>query len=250
MKRLVVFLLGLIFVSSTLAQKPFIENQKSFPRVQTALSSKNEILKKEYEDKHLQWPPKQIYLRSFKYDSKLEVWARNAPSDTFSLFKTYKVCALSGSIGPKRIVGDYQVPEGFYYVNEFNPKSNYHLSLGLNYPNISDRMLSDASMPGNNIFIHGSCVTQGCIPLQDEQIEELYLLAAYAKSAGQDFIPVHIFPVNYNIEKSKEYLINNSKTDLLYQQFSNKLKLVFDFFEQFKKLPVIAINQEGAYELY
>jgi murein L,D-transpeptidase YafK len=117
MNQLVVFLLGLIIASVTLAQKPFIENQKSFPRVHTALSSKNDILKKAYEDKHLQWPPKQIYLRSFKYDSKLEVWARNSMADTFSLFKTYKVCALSGSLGPKRIVGDYQVPEGFYYVN-------------------------------------------------------------------------------------------------------------------------------------
>ena len=250
MNRLVLFILGLIMASLTLAQKPFIESQKIFPRVQTALSSKNEILKKEYEDKHLQWPPKQIYLRSFKYDSKLEVWARNSVSDTFSLFKTYKVCALSGSLGPKRIVGDYQVPEGFYYVNEFNPNSNYHLSLGLNYPNISDRMLSDAKMPGNNIFIHGSCVTQGCIPLQDEQIEELYLLAAYAKSEGQDFIPVHIFPINYNVEKSKDYLIKNSTTNLSYQNFSNKLKMVFDFFEQFKKIPVITINKEGGYELY
>jgi len=250
MNRLVVFLLALIFVSGVLAQKPFFENQKSYPRVQSALSSKNEILKKAYEEKHLQWPPKQIYLRSFKYDSKLEVWARNTMTDTFSLFKTYKVCALSGSIGPKRIVGDYQVPEGFYYVNEFNPKSNYHLSLGLNYPNTSDQMLSDPSMPGNNIFIHGSCVTQGCIPLQDEQIEELYLLAAYAKSAGQDFIPVHIFPINYNVEKSKDYLIKNSITNLSYQKFSNKLKMVFDFFEQFKKLPIITINKEGSYELY
>jgi len=105
-------------------------------------------------------------------------------------------------------------------------------------------------MPGNNIFIHGSCVTQGCIPLQDEQIEELYLIAAYAKSAGQDFIPVHIFPINYSIEKSKDYLIKNSTTNLVYQQFSNKLKMVFDFFEQYKKLPVIAINKEGGYELY
>jgi murein L,D-transpeptidase YafK len=32
--------------------------------------------------------------------------------------------------------GDYQVPEGFYYITEFNPASNYHLSLGINYPNI------------------------------------------------------------------------------------------------------------------
>jgi murein L,D-transpeptidase YafK len=84
--------------------------------------------------------------------------------------------------------GDYQVPEGFYYINEFNPKSAYHLSLGLNYPNASDKVLSDSIKPGGDIYIHGNCVTVGCIPLQNNQIEELYVLAANAKNAGQDFI--------------------------------------------------------------
>ncbi len=96
------------------------------------------------------------------------------------------------------MAGDYQVPEGFYYINEFNPRSLYHLSLGLNYPNASDRMLCDMSQPGGDIYIHGSCVTTGCIPITDGQIEELYVLAAHAKDMGQDFIPVHIFPVNFS----------------------------------------------------
>jgi murein L,D-transpeptidase YafK len=46
-------------------------------------------------------------------------------------FKTYKVCAMAGAIGPKRMQDDYQVPEGFYYINRFNPNSNYHLALGI-----------------------------------------------------------------------------------------------------------------------
>ncbi len=49
---------------------------------------------------------------------------------------------MAGTLGPKTNAGsDYQVPEGFYYINEFNPKSSFHLSLGLNYPNASDRIL-------------------------------------------------------------------------------------------------------------
>jgi murein L,D-transpeptidase YafK len=103
-----------------------------------------------------------------------------------------------GSLGPKRIQGDYQVPEGFYYVNEFNPNSNYHLALGLNYPNASDKILSDSVQPGGDIYIHGSCVTTGCIPIKDDQIEELYVLTTFARNLGQDFIPVHIFPVRFN----------------------------------------------------
>jgi murein L,D-transpeptidase YafK len=75
-------------------------------------------------------------------------------------------------------------------------------SLGLNYPNASDRLLSDSLQPGGDIYIHGSCVTTGCIPITDGQIEELYVLTAYAKNRGQDFIPVHIFPVRFNVKKA------------------------------------------------
>ena len=85
---------------------------------------KNEIaLKKQFEEKHLVWPAKYVYIRSFKYDSELEVWVKNESKEQYKLFKTYRVCALAGTLGPKRMEGDYQVPEGFYYINEFNPNS-------------------------------------------------------------------------------------------------------------------------------
>lgn len=250
MNYFLILVISFCLVGTTTAQTPFLENQKSYPRVVNAIKTKNDSLKKQFEARHLQWPPKQLYLRSFKYDSQLEVWARNSKTEAFTLFKVYKICALSGTIGPKRLDGDYQVPEGFYYINEFNPKSAYHLSLGINYPNASDHYLSDSLKPGNAIFIHGSCVTQGCIPLQDDQIEELYLLASYARSQGQDFIPVHIFPIRFNNEKSKTFFQRSSKDDMEYQRFANELKDVFDYFEHFKKLPVISINNKGDYEIY
>jgi murein L,D-transpeptidase YafK len=121
----------------------------------------------------------------------------------------------SGAMGPKRMEGDYQVPEGFYYINEFNPNSLYHLSLGLNYPNASDRILSDSSRPGNNIYIHGNCVSTGCIPISDVPIEELYYIASNVKAQGQDFIPVHVFPVRYNLKKSMDISILLSKNKTL-----------------------------------
>ena len=45
-----------------------------------------------------------------------------------------------------------------------------------------------------SIFIHGSDVTIGCLPLGDAGIQEVYLLAVAARAAGQQVIPVHIFP--------------------------------------------------------
>src|SRR5258705_4080432 len=151
--------------NSVSAVSSFIDFQKSLQRPSDALSKNEVALKKQFEDKKLVWPAKYVYIRSFKYDSQLEVWVKNDQKDPYKLFKTYKVCALAGTLGPKRMGGDYQVPEGFYYINEFNPKSNYHLSLGLNFPNISDRILIYAFYPGGVIFFYGSCVTVECISI-------------------------------------------------------------------------------------
>ncbi len=229
------------------AAPAFIDFQKSFPIPSEALKRKQDTLQKQFVGKGLKWPAKYIYIRSFKYDSQLEVWAKNSLKEPFKLFKTYKVCALAGTLGPKRMQGDYQVPEGFYYINEFNPRSNYHLSLGLNYPNASDKVLSDVFHPGGDIYIHGSCVTVGCIPVTDPQIEEIYILAAYAKDQGQDYIPVHIFPIRYDNKRSATYLASLTKTDAQLKRFAETLESVYDHFEITRQLPVIMTNANGNY---
>lgn len=225
----------------------FIDYQRSFPRFSEALKHREDTLMKQFRDKKLEWPVRNIYIRSFKYDSQLEVWVKYENNEKYKLFKTYKVCALAGSLGPKRMQGDYQVPEGFYYINEFNPRSTYHLSLGLNYPNASDRILGDSLQPGGDIYIHGKCVTSGCIPIMDPQIEELYILAAHAHSQGQDFIPVHIFPVNFKNEKSSAYLTKYLRQFPEYIRLSNELKQAFNYFEKTKNLPLIMVGSKGEY---
>ena len=248
--RYIAVLLFLLFYINNLNAQTFLQYQRNYSRVANAFKTKEDSLKSQFAQKGLQWPPKQMYVRSFKYDSQLEVWIRDNNKEAFTLFKTYKVCALSGSIGPKRVEGDYQVPEGFYYINEFKPKSEFHLALGLNYPNASDELLSDSIKPGGDIYIHGSCITVGCIPLQNDPMEEVYLLAALAKQDGQDFIPVHVFPVRYNVQKSVEYFLKVSKDDRLYQKFAINIKEVFDYFELNKKLPVITVNSMGEYVIF
>ncbi|HUR11864.1 MAG TPA: L,D-transpeptidase family protein, partial [Flavitalea sp.] len=211
------------------------------------MKRKEDTLIRQFREKHLPWPAKYLYLRSFKYDSELEVWVKYDANEKYQLFKTYKVCALAGSLGPKRMQGDFQVPEGFYYINEFNPKSTYHLSLGLNYPNLSDRILSDSIQPGGDIYIHGKCVTTGCIPITDQQIEELYILAAHAKNGGQDFIPVHIFPVQFKNARSNAYLVRFLKDYPEYNPMVAELKRAYQYFDKTKKLPLIMINKDGQY---
>lgn len=250
MKNLSAFVIIFLFTFPAFAQDSyysFVDFQKTLPRPGEAMRRKEDTLRKQFAAKKLAWPAKYLYIRSFKYDGQLEVWVKNDRKDQFKLFKTYKVCALAGTLGPKRMEGDYQVPEGFYYINEFNPRSNYHLSLGLNYPNPSDRILSDVYKPGGAIYIHGSCVTVGCIPVNDEQIEDIYILAAHSKNAGQDFIPVHIFPIRYSNKKSIEYLNGLIKNDAALKSFTANLEQVYDHFEVTKQLPVIMTNNSGRY---
>jgi murein L,D-transpeptidase YafK len=117
--------------------------------------------------------------------------------------KTYHVALGSHPTGPKQLEGDGATPEGEYYVTHTNPKSKFHLSLGLSYPNAADaaRGVSRGSITktegqsivdaidkrdrppqhtklGGDIFVHGGGAsmdwTAGCIALEDKDIDELF----------------------------------------------------------------------------
>lgn len=134
-----------------------------------------------------------IYLRAYKQEELLELWIQKKSDEKYELYHTYVVQKASGRLGPKRKEGDGQVPEGFYVVDRFNPKSQYHLSLGLDYPNASDKKRSDPTHPGSDIFIHGSNVSIGCLAMGNDAIEEIYDIAETAKKSGKP-IRVDIYP--------------------------------------------------------
>jgi len=135
-----------------------------------------------------------IGIRAFKAESEMEIWGASSDIGPFRLLATYPIAAISGTLGPKRRDGDMQAPEGFYSINRFNPHSQFHLSLGLNYPNSSDRKLGNAGHLGKDIFIHGNQVSAGCLAMTDPVIDIIYRLASHAREQGQKAIPVSIFP--------------------------------------------------------
>ncbi|MCT4622304.1 MAG: L,D-transpeptidase family protein, partial [Schleiferiaceae bacterium] len=153
----------------------------------------------------------------------------------------------SGDIGPKRKQGDYQVPEGFYSIDRFNPQSTYHLSLGLNYPNQSDKILSSKTSPGGNIFIHGSCVSAGCLAITDEWIEELYVYCVEAQNNGGT-IQVTIFPFKPSVENM---MYNTLGYPELKHEFSlwTDLKRGYDQFNESYELPNVQFNEDGSHTI-
>jgi murein L,D-transpeptidase YafK len=182
----------------------------------------------------------------FKDSDEFEIYAKSKTESVYSKLISYKVCGRSGQLGPKRKQGDLQVPEGFYHINRYNPTSNFHLSLGLNYPNLSDQLKSKFSNLGGDIFIHGSCVTIGCLPLTDDFIKEVYLYAIHAKNNGQSKVPVYIFPFkmtdkNFSFNKDK-YKENRDLLD-----FWSNLKNGYDSFEKDKKELKFTIDKNGNY---
>lgn len=88
--------------------------------------------------------------------------------------------------GHKRFEGDGKTPEGQYYVDRKNPRSQYHLSVGVSYPNDEDRAYARAlgREPGGDIFFHGTPRemrkkpdwTAGCLAITNAEAEELYAM--------------------------------------------------------------------------
>ena len=245
-KPAALFLLALaVFIRDLLPGDAFRTEQARYPRVRAARAAAQPRLEARFREAGLSYPPREIFLRAFKMEGELELWARNDAGAPFALVRTYPICASSGTVGPKRREGDLQVPEGFYRVSGFNPWSRFHLSLRVDYPNASDRILGDRRRPGGDIFIHGSCVTIGCVPLRDGPIEEVYLAAVDARDAGQARIPVHIFPCRLDGDWLKLERESWRRPGLM--DFWRNLKEGFDIFEKTRKLPRISICQTGEY---
>jgi len=241
-------ILIVLFIAGTSAfAQTFKDQQRKNTRVKAAYSEKWETLKAEISKKGIDANNFELLIRAFKHEEVVEIWLKSKNSGEFKLFKTYSICSSSGVLGPKRKQGDGQVPEGFYQIAVFNPYSNYHLSMGINYPNASDKIIGKGNL-GGDIMIHGSCVTIGCIPLTDTSIKEVYVLAVEARNNGQQNIPVHIFPTRLN-EKGMTFLNDEYEGNKTLLDFWKNLKLVYDYFEKNKKLPKITVSKDGKYNI-
>ena len=246
MRKLSNFLpLLLTLMSLSPAPIDFYQAQLRFPRVREALKSKGKIVDEMLSLNGISTNNFEVFFRVFKREQKFETWAKNKGENTFKLIKTYDFCASTGMLGPKRRSGDRQMPEGFYTIDAFNPISNYYLSFRVSYPNISDKKFADPLNPGDNIFVHGSCITIGCIPVGDENIKEIYLLAARAK-AGEQEIPIHIFP-NKMTDENYASLQLEFAADATLLEFWSWLKPGFDIFEKSKVVPLVSVEESGKY---
>lgn len=239
-------LVFILFASAFIPEPEFLEEQLQFERVRKAKAEKESLLEDLLKSKGYSARRFQLLMVAYKEEGELELYVKAENDMAYTKLISYAICAKSGELGPKRRAGDYQVPEGFYEINRFNPASSYYLSLGLNYPNAADRKKSKAANLGGDIFIHGQCVTIGCMPMTNDKIKEIYLLAVYAKNAYSANIPVYVFPFKMSAENfAKHKEMYGTRKDLI--QFWINLKKGYDLFMKNKATLKIKVDEAGDY---
>jgi murein L,D-transpeptidase YafK len=123
-----------------------------------------------------------------KAKRKLTLFAGGKP------LKVYSIALGTNPLGAKEEEGDGKTPEGIYKIDWRNPKSEYHLSLHVSYPNEADKARARKSgvSPGGDIMIHGlpsgmsalgashrlADWTIGCVAVTNEEIEEIWKLVS------------------------------------------------------------------------
>jgi murein L,D-transpeptidase YafK len=165
-----------------------------------------------------------VFLRVIKESSELELWLQPAGSPRFQLYHLWPIAVWSGQLGPKQKEGDCQAPEGCYAVtrSRLNPRSRYHLSFDIGYPNAFDQSLKRS---GSALMIHGKRVSIGCYAMTDPVIEEIYLLVAAAIAAGQAEVAVQCFPFRMTPERL------TAAAGSPWLAFWTELKAAWDLFE-------------------
>ncbi len=212
----------------------FSQMQLRHERVRTAVDHSDSRLRSMFKEAGVSYPPKYVYWRAFKTEKELELWASDDPYKPHKLIHTYEVCRLSGVLGFKAKEGDEQIPEGIYYIDRYNPFSNYFLSFRLSYPNGVDSFWGDRHRLGGQIYIHGECATIGCLPMTDSIIQEIYWTSVQAQSY-QGFIariPVHVFP--FRPENKKEALKIDGWSGA-YKQFEKRWANLFFAYHHFER---------------
>lgn len=246
MIKSIFFVLSVFSFCSGLIGQTFKDDQLRYAKVRTAYEEKKSLVEQNLLSENIKKSELQLFLRYYKMEGELQLWGKGKDSDKFTLLKTYKACRSSGTLGPKRRYGDRQTPEGFYTIKSFNPFSSYYLSLEVNYPNKSDRILGEKGNLGDGIYIHGGCATIGCIPVTDDLMKELYVYCVESKNNGYG-INIFIFPAKLTDAKYSHLTRSYNDPDKL--NLWKELKNEYDHFEKTRMLSKIIFLKDGRHKV-
>lgn len=193
-----------------------------------------------------------------KRTGMLHVVRQGTRRDTVASFP---VCAMPTMRGFKIREGDGQTPEGIYHISLLNPASRYHLSMKVDYPNAVDNarydryahQMGERWSQGGDIFIHGDCVSIGCIAMTDEVIEKLYLLAG-ATPASRGRIRVLVLPCDTEDEFQRliaeavdAHRTTGDAYSLLLRDHLQNMHALWRYYRRTGRIPDRVASREGLY---
>ena len=122
--RFTKYFICLTCLFTTITNESYSQDIPTSRRAEIAINETSPALKAAFKKHGLKWGAA-VYIRIFKQENVLEIWAQQGR--TFKLFKSYPICTFSGTLGPKTKEGDNQAPEGFYFVTprQLNPHSQF-----------------------------------------------------------------------------------------------------------------------------
>ncbi|MEI7524111.1 MAG: L,D-transpeptidase family protein [Mariniphaga sp.] len=246
--RLLLIFFSFMILGSVISSPSFREKQMNFTRVREAYAAKEKIVDKTLLGNSISRDSLRIYLQAFKSEKIIELWAKNIRDSVFIPVKEFSICDISGYEGPKRRYRDLQVPEGFYHISKLNPYSRYYLSMEINYPNSSDSIRGVHGHLGNQIYIHGSCISSGCLAMTDDRIRELFVYCIEAYNSGQEEIALTIYPARLTGDNYSG-LIADYKKDKDKLSLWADLKKSYDQFIRTRVQPKVKFLPDGTHEL-
>jgi hypothetical protein len=206
------------------------------------------------------WKRADIGFIIVKHTRMLHVIRQHGNADTVAAFP---VCMLGQEPGFKTREGDGVTPDGIYNTVLLNPFSRFHLSMKINYPNSVDnkrharhtRLVRQRWSQGGDIYIHGACVSVGCVAMTDSVIEKLYLLAAIHHSARRR-IPVLILPFDNEaqyqqmmIHAEEQFEASGDARSLLLRAHLENMRDILLRFRATGRIPSYTASTDGLYNI-
>ncbi len=175
----------------------------------------------------LNYPPSCTVLRVFKQEGECEIWASDDTMENLVLVTTVPVCAVDSRPGPKLRQGDGKTPEGFFTCEFHFSSQRWWMWMKLSeeaiarpgivgdgscfkifirYPSELDRCntrIARFSDPGGAIFLHGNCVTAGCVSFRNRDFLPVFAFSRHHQSGRFGPVQVHLFPFRFDEHRSK-----------------------------------------------
>jgi len=93
--RLLIVLFPFFFLCSGMASDTYREKQMKYTRVREAYAAKEKIVNRTLAGFSISRDNLRIYLRAFKTEKKVELWAKNSCDSIYTMIKEFTICDLS-----------------------------------------------------------------------------------------------------------------------------------------------------------